>query len=262
MNELDHDQRRLLSAARAALGPSAADRARLRARLGAAIAAGRSPPTDDASEPPAPLGAAPGLGDGWFGSVTRAAAPWLAGGLLLGVGFGGGYVAGRRSASPPVPASLASPAAPVATAPAPVTQGAADPTPAAHGAPAPSAPAPGQPTAPRAAPAGVPSDALAAEVALLQQAQRALKQGDPASATRIVGEVDLEFPHGVLREERDAARVLARCASEPGEATRSLAQDFERTFPASVYVDRVRAGCAASTRAVEERAADKIDVLE
>ena len=56
--------------------------------------------------------------------------------------------------------------------------------------------------------------------------------------------LDRIAPRGELHEERRAARVMAECGLEAGAAPGVL-ERFERAYPGSAYLGRVRENCAA-----------------
>jgi hypothetical protein len=102
---------------------------------------------------------------------------------------------------------------------------------------------------PRPPRAPVPSAAstessLAAELAMLQRARRALAAENGGLALGIVEELDERFPRGLLLEERTATRVLSLCKLERVDAARREALRFLERYPASVYAERVRQSCA------------------
>jgi hypothetical protein len=87
------------------------------------------------------------------------------------------------------------------------------------------------------------------EVALLERVDRAIRAGEGAIAAALLDELDRSVPTPVLRHERAAAGVLARCAAAPAgssSAQRQAHTDAERFLArdsASVYADRIRAAC-------------------
>jgi hypothetical protein len=85
---------------------------------------------------------------------------------------------------------------------------------------------------------------LAAELAMLQRARRALAAENGALALGIVEELDERFPKGLLLEERTATRVLSLCKLARVDAARREALRFLERYPASVYAERVRQSCA------------------
>lgn len=97
------------------------------------------------------------------------------------------------------------------------------------------------PSAPAAREAG--ADQLSDETRELRRAQQALRSGDEQLALQLLDQQDRTYGSGVLQEERSAARVLALCRN--GQATRaqSEAGQFERRWPKSALLARVRSAC-------------------
>ena len=121
---------------------------------------------------------------------------------------------------PPPPPDLAVPAAPWAPAPPP----------APPGNDVAVAPAPSQ---------------LAEETRLVREAQKALAAKDGARALEALETHARRFPDGVLREAREAARVLALCALGRVDEARAEAAAFLQRAPSSPQAARVRAACAS-----------------
>lgn len=84
---------------------------------------------------------------------------------------------------------------------------------------------------------------LADETRLLAETQLAIRSSDPERALALLGEYEHRFSNGSLREEARAARVLALCKAGRLEAGRTAAAHFEREFPNSPLVPRVRRSC-------------------
>lgn len=82
---------------------------------------------------------------------------------------------------------------------------------------------------------------LTEEVELLRVAQRALVDGDGASALSAVEEHRARFPDGALREERDAAQVFALCALKRLDEARLAGGLFVASYPSSPLASRVLA---------------------
>jgi hypothetical protein len=101
---------------------------------------------------------------------------------------------------------------------------------------------PGSSTRPSA---GAPDDGLRAETEALRLAQQALRDKMPEQALRLLDEQDLRFPDGLLRQERSAARILALCQLGRVEEARAQALRFERLWPRSALLGRVRSACWA-----------------
>ncbi|MCY1013586.1 hypothetical protein OV079_50275 [Nannocystis pusilla] len=86
-------------------------------------------------------------------------------------------------------------------------------------------------------------DRVLAEMALLQEAQAALRSGQPAAALRVLERHAQDFAAGSMTEERQALRVLALCAA--GEVARGAdeAAVFLGAHPRSTYAARVASAC-------------------
>jgi hypothetical protein len=96
---------------------------------------------------------------------------------------------------------------------------------------------------PTRSPAVEAEDGLRAETEALRLVQQALREKMPQQALRLLDEQDLRFRDGLLPQERAAARVLALClAGRIGEA-RAQALRFERLWPRSALLGRVRSAC-------------------
>ncbi|MDC0684181.1 hypothetical protein [Sorangium atrum] len=276
MSDPGERARALLRAARAdGLAPS--DKARLRAALAGKLAVGapQEPSGEAPTSPPPPLagsGAGGGVLAGKAAGGVLSGKVIAAGALIGAVAFAGGFFTGRATVDAPPPASAAPPASAPAVAPPAATPPAAAP----ETAPAPKA-APPRPRAPRAvAPApprpldlgaedaarapstgggereparsrgGQPArpSTLAAEMALLREAQDAVRDGDPSAALERLDDLGARFPEGQLREERMAARVLALCAAGRAREARAEAERLLGEATGSVHAGRVRASCA------------------
>jgi hypothetical protein len=262
MSDLSPECRALVDAARGArLGAN--DRARIRARLGERIAltavAGAAAATVAASTsagtsiaPASAAGAAKLGGVGLVGKVFLACV--LLGSASLGVRAvltSPTWGRTRVVSAPPAATAASDPASTDAFSSGepsePSPQEAALPSPTASVAPqdAPLA------APPRAKPlhSGAPSakaDAasIAAELALMRRAQSALATGDSARSLEALDALSARHPDGALREERDAARVLALCSAGRIDEARAQAQRFLAQTPNSVQAARVRASCA------------------
>lgn len=89
----------------------------------------------------------------------------------------------------------------------------------------------------RPAPSGVAS---ADEVALVAELDGALRAGDAARALRLAADHERRFPRGLLVEERDGARVIARCIN----GSTSNADAFLAAHPRSPMRARITSACA------------------
>jgi uncharacterized membrane-anchored protein len=85
---------------------------------------------------------------------------------------------------------------------------------------------------------------LSIEARALAQVQSALREGRNADALRLVEEQSLQFSHGELQQERDAATILALCAVGRVADARAAARDFLANSPRSPFATRIRASCA------------------
>ncbi|WAS97009.1 hypothetical protein [Nannocystis punicea] len=88
------------------------------------------------------------------------------------------------------------------------------------------------------------SSSLAKEAELLAGAQSAIQGGRADEALTLLAAYARQFQRGVLREEHDALRALALCASDRADEGRAAAQVFLRAHGGSALAERVRQGCA------------------
>ena len=93
---------------------------------------------------------------------------------------------------------------------------------------------------------------LRAEVALLQQARRALDARDAERARAALSRYDLRFPTGRLRVEATAMRIETQFATGQRDAARAAARTFLIGNPRSPAALRVRGLLASSDRAFEK----------
>ena len=225
MSTLGPEGRELVDAARAALRPTAADRARNLAALEA-----RLPP--GAFDPQAPA-ATPAVSGGGLGWPALSA---IVAGLVASAGVA--FFA-LRTPSAPLPV-----AAPASVVPAPAASALAPPaastTPDGDAAlTASSANAPATLPAPRGA-SRRNSDRLAEEVAILSRAETELHAGHYAKALNLLEQHARSFPRGTLAPERLGAQVQALC----GLGRRSEAEaTLRRLTPGSLQETRARAAC-------------------
>ena len=256
MTELTPDARDLIEAARAGEGRAPSDaRARVRARVLTRVGAA------------AAVGSATMLGSTTTAAKTGLGAVGATTGLLFKVAAGVGVASmiavvtvktgvlssSDRGAAKPVAAMPASsagatvvakaeppPAPPVlATALASASPAPASPASAEAGKPLTLAPSAARPRA--VAPPSASS--LEAETAVLEKAQAELREGHPDRALAALDEQDAELKHGVLGEERRAARILALCAAGRTAEAKTEAQRFLAEWPRSPMAARVRSSC-------------------
>jgi len=92
--------------------------------------------------------------------------------------------------------------------------------------------------------AAAPAAGIREELALLEQAQRELSQGNATASLTVLDEHARRFPNGAFSAERTAARVFALCALGQVERARAVGDEFLRSAPASPLVPRIRSSCA------------------
>jgi hypothetical protein len=201
------------------------------------------------------------------GGAGKAAAGWtlvhvLGGALgILGVG---GIAALIVTDSEPEPAPA------IASAPTSELSPSLEPTPNTPASP--SVPPPVEPPAPAVEPASTPSeparpqersrrprpadpepapeiatDTLAAEMALLAAARKALKTGDADEALEQLAAHAEQFPKGALASERELSRVTALCqAGREAEAVK-VARAYANKHPESPLAKRADAPCGGTS---------------
>ncbi|MCH9681925.1 MAG: hypothetical protein K0V04_10865 [Deltaproteobacteria bacterium] len=84
---------------------------------------------------------------------------------------------------------------------------------------------------------------LAAELALFRRAKRALDDGTPGQALKLLREHGEQFPRGALRREGQVLRAEALCAVGRVDDAHALRHRFVASHPGSPLVDRMRAVC-------------------
>jgi hypothetical protein len=239
MSELDPQANDLLAGARRAFSPSAGAKARVLLATRSAIVAGTAVTSTLTGRSAAD----------WFERARTAGALWgvraLAGSVLLASVFGAGYMTARRS-SPEL-------ARPPLIAPAP-SQAVLGPVPSTGTSALPDAiptPRPVRVAPPKAAsapaPNAEPQASLDEEVRTLKRVERALREHNPRLALALLDELDERVKAGKLVEEREAARVMAKCELIP-ESAATLAEDFARRYPGSVYGSRVAQMCPSTPK--------------
>lgn len=245
MSEWSSDSEELFRSARSDLSPTASDRARVRQRLAAKLAAGAVAATVTTTATNAAA------------ATNVAAAKTVTLGLVAKIVAPVIVVGGVAAAT--VPTVIASRAekdvAPAIVAPAPAKTSAAriaaraaeketeeekqkEAEPEVTSAP---------PVETARMPRAVPKNAAAAppradgadEVTLVAGIDAALRAGDVARANELIGEHERRFPRGLLVEEREGARVIARCMS----GSRSAAESFLAAHPRSPMRARIEAAC-------------------
>ena len=279
MSAWDHESRSLFSAAREELAPPEQARARVRARLAAklgtaaiGVAAATAVTTAAASGAPGAPATVTATVSGASAKAAAASMTTVAakgGALALAVklaapfvlagALASAFVAARRpeaAIAPPraVAASMATPATPatpVASEAAPETlpvMAAADlpsavpnlgPPRRATKAERISPPSAGTEVAPRDA-----AEEAREEAALVSRIDAELRAGRPSAAAKLAAEHERRFPRGLLVEEREGARVLARCATlAEGRRAGSGAEAYLASHPRSPLRERILATC-------------------
>jgi hypothetical protein len=257
MNPSELDATAVLRGARQHLSPSAEDGARVRAAVGAALAAGpMGDETGATASHGVPHGALPAAARPGLASVVKLG---MAAAVAAATGVGGywlGFEAGvaereeRAATRGAERAALPSSAAPQTVAPPspPVVVREAE---TARPARVASGSAPSVPTG--AAPEESP---LELETRLLARVERSLRERNPLLALGLLGELDRDVPGGQLAEERQAARVMAHCALGSESAARQ-ARDFAKRHAGSAYLPRIEQACSGVAK--EQSAAPKTD---
>lgn len=242
----------LLTRARRALTPNAADQARVhQATISALLVQAAEPPgTSTGSEADLnEAGAAPEhLAGGALAGLSRPLTKLLSGVLIAAPAFAAGYLVGAQAGDRPTEGvtQVAPPAAPAPPAPGTaatepvVIEAVREEEPSATDTAAQQARKPG---ARSKAPPERVGGSLEEELAMLRLAEAALRAGDPGRALRLLRELDEQVPRGALGEERRAAHATARCQLNVDAATRAVAEEFARTYPKSVYLKRVEQAC-------------------
>jgi hypothetical protein len=262
MNELGSEARELLARLGDADGPSDAQTARMKRKLGVALGAASgvlvvagATGAANAAASAAAAGAAAGAGTKLGGAGLGGLLSMFALGAAAGVGVSTSTLVVRHYFERPVPAVVASSAP--ALAPAPKTPANAvalpvEPAAAVVGELAPPgeavAPAP-VPLAPGEQPAAAPSaiePTLGPEVELVIAAKRELTLGRPSQALLLVERLAAEFPNGALREERRLLEVLSLCALGRVEQARREAHDFAALTPRSPLLPRLEQSCGGA----------------
>ena len=97
------------------------------------------------------------------------------------------------------------------------------------------------PAAKAKAPSSARSSTLDDEVSMIDQARRAIANGDATAAIQVVGSYDARYPGGALAQESTEIRIEALLAQGNRVAAEHLASKFFASHPSSPYVHRIRA---------------------
>jgi hypothetical protein len=267
MDELGPDEQRCLDALRVTDTPTGADRARVRAAVLARIAGAGAGAAVGLEVGKAAAGAGAKAASAKAGGTVAAfLAPWKIGLAAVSFVVAGGvssmWLAGSFSSTatrtatsatatavatappPPLEAAPVNPVEPNANANANAnanvnTEEAASATPTAtvharaHASPPPVAIPPAS---------AAHRDDIDGELALLTEAQQALKRGDAEAALVALARHGRDYPRGALAVERDGLRAVASCEAKHADG-RALAERFVAKSPRSPLVARVRATC-------------------
>lgn len=233
--------RQLLDEARPALGPTDAQRARLKRAVLAAAVGTAAAGTAVASGTGSATSAA-GLGLGAKVAVAVFAVAALGGGAYLVSQGGEAAVPGMLDAGV------------VVTLDASVVSDDAAPEPE-DAAPAPDDAAPepedaAEPRTVRTPPVASDPDledlaAIEHETELLREANAALQRGDAQGALAAIEQHQRQFPRGALALERRGLRILALCAAGDEVTARREAGPFLAAHPPAGLAARVQRSCAA-----------------
>jgi hypothetical protein len=179
-------------------------------------------------------------GRGLRGWVARNPLRALAGALIVGALAG----AAARGAPPvrvvTVERATATPSSSTAPLPSPwaPVEPLAPGVPPEQSAPAPSTVRTQASSASSTTATGTPATGqqLAAESAILDVARSAIAQGEADHALAAVDRHANTFPHGVLREEREALGVKALVLAGRGEEARARTERFRMRYPESLFL--------------------------
>jgi hypothetical protein len=235
----EHPSRDLFRAGRRGMAPTTADRERVRARLAVKLGApavGAAITTTSATAGGATAAAATATGSaaksGIVAFVAKIAIPLL----LIG---GAATVAAphlTKKSEPPV--AVATSTTPVVT-PSPATAPVVPPP--VETATVSVSDLPTAATAPPRAKTIAPASDPVEEARMVAAIDDALRANDPARALRLADDHAKKFPSGVLVQEREGGRAIARCMS----GSRASADAFLAAHPRSPMRDRIAAACGA-----------------
>jgi hypothetical protein len=269
MTDLGPNERRLLRALRAADEPSDDDRARVRARVllkvAAASGVASALATTAANAPGAAAAAGTAAGGASVAPGAAATASTLAGfaagswkigaAIVTVVGAVGGaaWIATPKADPPPHAAPQSTghqPQAPAKAAPSEANREIPE-SDDSEGAVPSSAPRSSRSRSRSPEPpasADGKADEFDSELALLTDAQRALKQGDSERALAALDQHKSEHPDGALARERAGIRAVALCESGRIEEGKREARRFLSRNPKSPLAGRVRAACLGAKK--------------
>jgi hypothetical protein len=232
----ERDELEFLSRARRGLLPSDRDGERVLAALSGIVALPASTLARAAPEPSLDLHTiGKSLARGWLARVAIGAAIAAAG----GAGYHFGYAAGRADddkrqtrVAPTTAASIPNPGPSRAISAKTGETAATTQTSTQHR------------TTVRPAVSALPGldPDLAEEARSVARIERSLRDENPRLALGLLDELDRALPSGQLKEERQAARVIAHCQLG-GETASTFAARFGKQNPNSAYLSRIREIC-------------------
>ena len=96
---------------------------------------------------------------------------------------------------------------------------------------------------PEPAPPPAAVTSLRVELEVLKEAERAVRERQPARALELLASFERESRDGAgrMQQERAATKAIARCAL--GESRHTVYAEFVRAYPRSAYAERVRHSC-------------------
>jgi hypothetical protein len=295
VSELDALDKRL-SRAWQALSPPGDLQARVRARLSSTGAAGVA--THVFQAPRERVAGGP-VTSRWQALRASGVLGASVGAALLGLGIALGYLIPRTAADPlraparsSLPGSAPTSRTPESPAPAPATSqppaSSSPSTPLPESTPesadrlqhtipsgkallaepssaSPPRPKPSAPPRSRADSDGPHRSSIdgAAELALLERAERAVRAKHPALALALIEELEQRHPRSPLQEERRSIELMAHCQAEgPGRDTAQRLESFVRRYPESAYSARIAAECGTVSSQVPLTNSDAPDIDE
>jgi hypothetical protein len=202
---------------------------KIRAGLGALLAATPPPPTTP-DAPPSPTAAA----------AQTAAGVKLTTALVVGLGMAaGGFAIGRSTAPTTPPASVIASATPIATTSTTSIPAVTVPVPASVDVTPSAEPSIVKPSAPPKPTASSAQSAFDREQSLLERARSALVRHDAGAAQEALDACEREFPKSRLGEERDYLRIQLHRERGETALARERARAFLTKYPDSLLRARV-----------------------
>jgi hypothetical protein len=88
-------------------------------------------------------------------------------------------------------------------------------------------------------------DTLAAETALMTEAQGLMRGGEATAALAVLDRYSVQYPHGAYVPDLMALRAIALCALHRDGEARDAQAAFEHAWPHSPLASHVRSACGA-----------------